>query len=341
MGLPFHLINWLQSYLSSHSQSVRISNSLLSSLPVSSGVPQGLILGPILFLIFINEVGVLSLSPCARLFLFADDILLLHPLSSSSCWGVLQDDLKLITSWLTHNSLSVNPSKSKYMIFSFKSQADFDYLPPLLLNHVSLERVYSFKYLGLQFSPSMSWSNHISQIIKKAKRLLGLIYQHFYKSSSKTLLSLYVTLVTLILEYTSVIWDPSSPSVSSSLEAVHHFALKLASKSWSSSYSSLLSSFNISSLSQCRAKFKVIHIFKLKQDYSFCSVPLSCKPTHPDYSIHSHSAHDIQIPFCRTASFFNSFLLSSLHLWNSLSISVKSSTSLSFIKFTFDQTSTC
>ena len=227
------------------------------------------------------------------------------------------------------------------MIFSCKSQADFDYLPPLLLNHVSLERVYSFKYLGLQFSPSMSWSNHISLVIIKAKRLLGLIYRHFYKSSSNTLLSLYVTLVRLILKYTSVILDPSSPSVSSSLEAVHHFALKLASKSWSSSYSSLLSSFNISSLSQHCARSKVIHIFKLKQDYSIFSVPLSCKPTHPHYIIHSHSAHDIQIPFCHTASFFNSFLPSSLHLWNSLSIFAKSSTSLSFIRFTFDQTSTC
>ena len=215
-----------------------ISQNQQLSLVLSSCVirsPSRVDTRSILFLIFIN-------SPCARLFLFADDILLLHPLSSSSCWGVLQDDLNLITLWLTCNSLSVNPSKSKYMIFSFKSQVDFDYLPHLLLNHVSLERVYSFKYLGLQFSPSMSWSNHISQIIKKAQRLLGLIYRHFYKSSSKTLLSLYVTLVRLILEYTSLIWDPtcSSPPVSSSLEAVHHFALKLASKSWSSSYSSLL-----------------------------------------------------------------------------------------------------
>ena len=127
LGLPFHLINWLQSYLCSRSQSVRIGNSLSSSLPVSSGVPQGSILGPILFLICINEVGDLSLSPHAKLFLFADDILLLHPLSSP-CWGALQEDLNFITSWLTHNSLSVNPSKSKYMIFSFKSQAAFNYL---------------------------------------------------------------------------------------------------------------------------------------------------------------------------------------------------------------------
>ena len=85
------------------------------------------------------------------------------------------------------------------------------------------------------------------------------------------------------------------------------------------------------------SRSKVIHIFKLKQGYSFCSVPLSCKLTHPNCSIRSYSAHDIQIPFCRTASFFNSFLPSSLRLWNSLPISVKSSTSLSFIKFTMTE----
>ena len=69
---------------------------------------KGRYLVPSCFL-FLLMKWVSSLSPCARLFLFADDILLLHPLSSSSCWGVLQDDLNLITSWLTHNSLSVTP----------------------------------------------------------------------------------------------------------------------------------------------------------------------------------------------------------------------------------------
>ena len=112
---------------------------------------------------------------------------------------------------------------------------------------------------------------------------LGLIYRHFYKSSSKTLLSLYVTLVRLILEYASLIWDPSSPCVSSSLDAVQHFVLKLASKSWSSSYSSLLSSFNISLSHHC-AKSKVIHIFKLKQGY-IPSVVFPCPVKSPILTI--------------------------------------------------------
>ena len=118
------------------------------------------------------------------------------------------------------------------MIFSFKSQADFDYLPPLLLNHVSLERVYSFKYLGLQFSPSMSWSNYISQVIKKAKRMLGLIYRHFYKSSSKTLLSLYVTLVrvrfsNLGFQFSTELWRLFDPMAILSLTrvVVNHLVL--------------------------------------------------------------------------------------------------------------------
>ena len=124
LGLPLHLTHWLQSYLCSRCQSVRVGNSLSSSLPVSSGVSQGSILGPILFLIFINDIGDLPLSLHARLFLFANDILLLHPLLSSTSWDVLQADLNLITSWLSHNYLSANPSKSKFMIFSFKPQSD-------------------------------------------------------------------------------------------------------------------------------------------------------------------------------------------------------------------------
>ena len=123
----------------------------------------------------------------------------------------------------------------------------------------------SFKYLGLLFTPNLTWSTHIASTKKKAKKILGLIYRHFYQHCpSSTLITLYKTLVRPILEYAAVIWDPTSKSASNSLESVQHFALKLSSKSWSSNYSSLLTSFKIPTLLHRRKCAKIIVIHKSK-----------------------------------------------------------------------------
>ena len=154
------------------------------------------------------------------------------------------------------------------MIFSFRPQAYFDSFPPVMISDITLERVYSFKYLGLLFKPNLSWSSHIQNICKKAKKVLGLIYRHFYlHCTSSTLLTLYFTLVRPILEYCSVIWDPSSLTTISALESVQCFALKLVSKSWSTDYNFLLSSLNITTLAQRRRSAKILTIFKLKKSY--------------------------------------------------------------------------
>ena len=144
----------LNSYLCNNycSQCVRVCNDYSVPAPVYSGAPQGSILGPLLFVLFINDIGSLSLSPRFKLILFADDILLLHPLQSSSDLSLIQSDLNNITSWLTLNFLSVNPAKSKYMIFALKSQQFFDHLPPLQLNNLSINRVFTFRYLGILLS---------------------------------------------------------------------------------------------------------------------------------------------------------------------------------------------
>ena len=331
--VPLNLVHWFNSYLCNRSQCVRVCNDYSVPAPVYSGVPQGSILGPLLFVLFINDIGSLSLSPHSKLILFADDILLLHPLQSSSDLSPIQSDLNSITSWLSLNLLSVNPAKSKYMIFALKSQQCFDYLPPLQLNNLSIARVFTFRYLGILLSCNMTWASHISSISKKAKRLLGLIYRQFYKNSStNTLLSLYLTIVRPVLEYGSPIWDPPSFSLSSTLESVQHFALKLASKSWSQSYDSLLSSLNICSLAHRRMKAKLSLFYKITHHLHHSTAP-QCQHHIPARPLRYSSHLNFTVPFCRTSRYLNSFFPSTIRLWNNLPSSAKNSTSLSYFKF--------
>ena len=167
---------------------------------------------------------------------------------------------------------------------------------------------------------------------QKAKRLIGLVYRNFYlNSTSNTLLSLYKSIIRPILEYGCTVWDPSSISASYSLEAVQYFALKMIAKSWSSSYSSLLSSLKVQTLSQQRRKHKIILFFKISQDISHTlSPPLKIATrTRP---LRSQSKFDFKVPFCRTQTFYQSFFPTSIRLWNSLPNTVKSSHSISLLK---------
>ena len=97
LNLPSHLLCWIHSYLSNHSQRVKVSGSLSQPCQVLSGVPQGSILGPLLFLIYINDITNISLSPQSNLILYADDILYFHPVISSSCMTSIQNDLNTIS----------------------------------------------------------------------------------------------------------------------------------------------------------------------------------------------------------------------------------------------------
>ena len=184
VSLPPHLLNWIHSYLLNRSQRVVVNGQMSPPLPISSGVPQGSILGPLLFILYINGLTNLPLSPSTQLILYADDIFLFHPISSHSDLSSLQSDLDTISTWLSSKSLQLNSSKSKYIYFSRKSPSCFDSFPSLSLLNVPLNRVPSFCYLGVTLTASLSWSTHILSTCRKARKILGLIFRHFYPHSS-------------------------------------------------------------------------------------------------------------------------------------------------------------
>ena len=120
IGVSGSLLQWFENYLTHRTQRVVLSGSSSTSLPVQSGVPQGSILGPLLFIIYINSIAEVHFSPGSSLILYADNILLYRPIVNKHNHVLLQQDVDLIAIWINSSGLSINPKKSTLLILSRK-----------------------------------------------------------------------------------------------------------------------------------------------------------------------------------------------------------------------------
>ena len=194
-GLNKYILRWLNNYLSNHVQSVVVNGSESAPAEVLSGVPQGSVLGPLLFLIYIDDL------PSVLHNLGPEDVLLYHVVSKEEDFALVQEAVSLLDNWSTDNHLNFNLTKCKYMIISRRLHPTLPNTPLLLSNH-PLQRVFCYKYLGLLLTDNLSWSQHISFCCSKARQVLGLLYRRFYSfSNQETLKQLYLSLVRPHIEY--------------------------------------------------------------------------------------------------------------------------------------------
>jgi len=147
MGLHPHILQWLGSYLQNRLQRVVVNGVASNSLPVLSGVSQGSVLGPLIFLVYINDVLQIDLSLGARLVLYADDMLLYKPVRGAEDLINLQSDIDKISHWTRENFLTLNTAKCKSMLITRKRCCSLSNQFWLRLQSVPLDRVYRFKYL--------------------------------------------------------------------------------------------------------------------------------------------------------------------------------------------------
>ena len=173
--------------------------AISQATPVISGVPKGSVLDPLLFLLYIDSLSYLQLSHGTKMVLNADDVLIYRCTHYLHDYNILQNDVNQIFSWSLTNCLEFNPTKCKQMVISRK-QISIPYLPLQLGDNI-LERVYTYKYLGVQFTSNLSWSDHIHAKCSKAIKLLGLLYRKFQGCTDPvTLFNPYITLVRPHLE---------------------------------------------------------------------------------------------------------------------------------------------
>ena len=147
IGLNKYLIKWVASYLTGRKQQVVVNGSCLNFSPIISGVPQVSMLGPLLFIIYTNEVAQLPLTADSKLVMYVKDILLYRPVHSTADLVYLQEDTTSLGLWATSVNLCFNPRKYKGVILSKRKHVATS--SPLLLNGKPVDFVGSIRYLGL------------------------------------------------------------------------------------------------------------------------------------------------------------------------------------------------
>lgn len=333
LGLNKHILQWITSYLCDRHQLVVVEGASSEPTPVVSGVPQGSILGPLLFLIYINHVSSLSLSDGSKLTMYADDILLFKPIRYQEDYYDLQDDINTIHLCIKSSFLTLNAAKCKYIIASRKKHPCIPLLG-LSLGTEIMERVESYRYLGVHVTSNLTWTEHISQICTKARKLVGMLYRRYSKwADTDTLRCIYLTCIRPHLEYACQLWDPYINKMSQNLESIQKFACRVCLKRWDLSYNCMLQKLDLLPLTSRRKYLKLTTLYNMFSGNSYfpSGIFVQNNLNYSNWLRNSHVPRFVR-PFARTNYFYSSFVPSVISDWNALPNFVTSSTSVSSFK---------
>lgn len=218
-GFKTDLLNWLESFLSNRRQRVVLGDSVSEWKSVTKGVPQGSVLGPLLFLLFINDMPELFSNQSK---LYAEDSKIIAMIEDIGKALALQNDINALTDWTKNWLMRLNVSKCKVMYFG-KAEA-----PRIVYSmedvstgtRVPLEVSNCERDLGINISSDMRWHTHISSIVSKANKIMGLLLKTFTSRDQDLWKLLYTSIIRPHLEYGSVVWNPYLRSDIEAIERV-------------------------------------------------------------------------------------------------------------------------
>ena len=219
VGIIGNTLNWIRSFLSGRKQRVRVEQEFSTWTTVKSGIPQGSVLGPILFVIFINDMPDEIKSMCQ---LFADDAKIFRDARSSNDNKELQEDLEKLEDWSKRWQLPFNVKKCKSLHIGKRNEHHI-----YEMDGIKLEQVKDEKDLGVLIDDNLKFHKQTAAAIKKANSILGLIKKSFAKFNRINLPIIYKSLVRPHLEYGNLVWGPFFKEDVKAVEKVQRRATKL------------------------------------------------------------------------------------------------------------------
>lgn len=309
---------WFNSYLSDRQQRVVMGGIESDWVSVPSGVPQGSILGPSLFIMYINDLpSQLRFSDCM---LYADDVKIYKRISCLGDCLELQRDIISLSEWCSQWRMNLNLAKCCFMNFSLKRDLNilFDYT----LNGYILQRVLEIKDLGVTFSMNMSFNAHITNVVSKALRMLGFVHRTMkHVNDVSVFKTLYFSYIRSGLEYCSPVWCPTTKQCINKIERVQRRFVKLlcfrAKVSYSGdSYAELCNFFQLTSLENRRKVADLLFFHKILHSKVNAPSLLSNLCLHAPSRRTRHSNVFATISRCRLLVRGNSFFHRSVTLAN-------------------------
>lgn len=266
-GITGKLLMWITDWLNNRRQRVCVNGSKSIWQAVLSGVPQGSVLGPILFLIYIND---LDCGITNWILKFADDTKIFGTSCDIHQRRKLQDDLNALFHWSTEWQMLFNVDKCKVMHFG-KHNAQYDYT----LNNKPLVKVTEERDLGIVISGDLKVSQQCSQAYSKASKLLGVLNRSIVYKSKDIMLKLYKSLVRPHLEYCTAAWSPHYVKDKELLERIQRRFTRMIPELKGLSYSDRLKALKLWTLEERRIRADLIEVYKMLNglsDVSFRSM---------------------------------------------------------------------
>lgn len=334
MGVSNETIAWFKSYLSERKQSVRIGHKLSDTRSVKHGVPQGSILGPLLFNIYINDLS--TVPDKCPLESYVDDskVYLSFPIINIGlAEAQLTNDLRNIAAWCCSNSLLVNPEKTKLLLFGtpqmLKGVQDFC----VTFLDKQLQPVSFANDLGMELDGCLSYDEHITKLVSKCLNSLCQINRIKHILDDHTLVMVINALVFSRLYYSSSVWANTSSKNVAKLQRVQNFAARIVTgKSKFDHVTPALRQLNWLPVSYMLRYKDAIMTFKCLKGLTPLYLSSRFSYRSETHDRNTRRKDELDVPFYRTAVGQRSFLYRGTKLWNNLSEDIKEASSLEIFK---------